>query len=168
MKNERSGVSRRGVIKSVAAAVVVGPVVAAAGGVRGPSALAKAAPRGPRVTGPLRVGLIGCGGRGTGAAVQALRADPETVLVAMGDAFADRLNSSHGAIVEAMGDSAEARVQVPEEKRFVGFGAYQKVIEAGCPGRAERDRVVRGRGEEEPRARGRVLLAVQRRDGRRV
>jgi predicted dehydrogenase len=131
MKNERSGVSRRGVIKSVAAAVVVGPVVAAAGGVRGPSALAKAAPRGPRVTGPLRVGLIGCGGRGTGAAVQALRADPETVLVAMGDAFADRLNSSHGAIVEAMGDSAEARVQVPEEKRFVGFDAYQKVIEAG-------------------------------------
>ena len=42
----------------------------------------------------LKVGLVGCGGRGTGAAAQALTADPNTELVAMGDAFADRLESS--------------------------------------------------------------------------
>lgn len=42
----------------------------------------------------LKVGLVGCGGRGTGAAVQALNADPDTVLYAMADAFEDRLTSS--------------------------------------------------------------------------
>ena len=42
----------------------------------------------------IRIGLIGCGGRGTGAALQALRADKGTVLTAMGDIFSDRLNSS--------------------------------------------------------------------------
>src|SRR5688500_6621851 len=42
----------------------------------------------------LRVGLVGCGGRGTGAAAQALNADPNVKLVAMGDAFADRARQS--------------------------------------------------------------------------
>ena len=42
----------------------------------------------------LKIGLIGCGGRGTGAAAQALNADPHVKLTAMGDAFADRLESS--------------------------------------------------------------------------
>src|SRR5690606_6505326 len=42
----------------------------------------------------LKVGLIGCGGRGSGAASQALRADPNVKLVAMGDAFEDRLQNS--------------------------------------------------------------------------
>src|SRR6187397_2894621 len=42
----------------------------------------------------LRIGLIGCGSRGTGAATQALQADPQVKLVAMGDAFEDRLRSS--------------------------------------------------------------------------
>ena len=42
----------------------------------------------------IKIGLIGCGGRGSGAAVNALGADPDTRLVAMGDAFADMLESS--------------------------------------------------------------------------
>lgn len=85
-------------------------------------------------TGTLRVGLIGCGGRGTGAAVQALRADRDVVLTAMGDVFADRLESSLAGItseLEEDGAEAVARVQVPRERRFVGFDSYQRVIDSG-------------------------------------
>ena len=59
------------------------------------AAAASLVPRSPTVhaagSDTLRVGLIGCGGRGTGAATQALAADPNVKLVAMGDAFEDRL-----------------------------------------------------------------------------
>lgn len=79
----------------------------------------------------LRVGLVGCGGRGTGAAAQALHADPGTVLVAMGDVFDDRLQSSLKGITEEMGDQAAQRVQVPKERQFVGFDSYKKVIDSG-------------------------------------
>ena len=75
----------------------------------------------------IKVGLIGCGGRGTGAAGQALNADPGVVLWAMGDAFDDRLQSSHGNLVAHAGD----RVQAPEERRFSGFDAYRNVIDSG-------------------------------------
>jgi predicted dehydrogenase len=78
----------------------------------------------------LKIGVIGCGGRGTGAAVQALRADPKTVLWAMGDVFADRVEASHAAIAEEM-SSEPARVDVPGERRFVGFDSYQRVIDSG-------------------------------------
>ena len=47
---------------------------------------------------PIRVGLIGCGGRGTGAAVQALSTDQDVQLVAMGDAFADNVENSYQAL----------------------------------------------------------------------
>lgn len=84
--------------------------------------------RAPGQDAPLRVGLIGCGGRGTGAAAQALLADDGAVLVAMGDAFADHLDNSYNTLV-ARPDIQE-RVQVPPENRFVGFDAYKQVIEA--------------------------------------
>lgn len=76
----------------------------------------------------LRVGLIGCGGRGTGAASQALMADSRVKLTAMGDAFADRIEIS----LKGLRDSElEGKVDVPPERRFAGFDAYQKVIESG-------------------------------------
>ena len=74
----------------------------------------------------LKVGLIGCGGRGTGAAVQALEADPDVVLTAMGDVFEDRLNEAYKAVIEVAGD----KVKVSNENKFVGFDAYLKVIES--------------------------------------
>lgn len=74
----------------------------------------------------LKVGLIGCGGRGTGAAIQALEADPNTVLVAMGDIFQDRLEDAHTRLIKAKGN----RIQVPKEKQYIGFDAYKKVIES--------------------------------------
>ena len=87
----------------------------------------------PRTDDPdvLRVGLIGCGGRGTGAAYQAVNAEAGTVkLVAMGDVFADRLEGSLNHLKNSLGDQAAARMDVPEDRRFVGFDAYRKVIDS--------------------------------------
>ena len=79
----------------------------------------------------IKVGLVGCGGRGSGAAGQALSTEGPVKLVAMADAFEDRLEASLGRITKAMGKRAEERIDVPKEKRFVGFDAYQKLIESG-------------------------------------
>ena len=78
-------------------------------------------------TDTLRVGLIGCGGRGSGAASQALNADKNIVLTAMGDAFQDQLQSSLQSLQKAHAD----KVKVTPEKCFVGLDAYQKVIDSG-------------------------------------
>src|SRR5437763_10132895 len=77
----------------------------------------------------LRVGLIGCGGRGTGAASQALRADPAVKLVAMGDAFEDRLGQSLDTLTKD--EPIAAKIDVPPGRRFVGFDAYRQVIASG-------------------------------------
>jgi predicted dehydrogenase len=74
----------------------------------------------------LRIGLIGCGGRGTGAAAQALAADPSVKLVAMGDAFAERLQLSLATLKKQA--AIAAKLEVPEKNQFVGFDAYEKVI----------------------------------------
>jgi predicted dehydrogenase len=78
-------------------------------------------------TDTLRIGLIGCGGRGSGAASQALNADKNVVLTAMGDAFEDQLQKSLQSLQKAHPD----KVQVTPEKCFVGLDAYQKVIASG-------------------------------------
>lgn len=110
--------SRRNFLKSSSAALAVSSLTASSG-------LAQ----GVHVTGSdlLRIGLIGCGGRGTGAASQALAADPNVKLVAMGDAFSDRLQSSL-ATLDANKAIAD-KLDVPAERWFVGFDAYRKVIE---------------------------------------
>jgi predicted dehydrogenase len=77
----------------------------------------------------LKIGLIGCGGRGSGAASQALRADPNVKLWAVGDAFRDRLETSLGGL---QADAAiNKKIDVPQERRFVGFEAYKQVIDSG-------------------------------------
>ena len=76
----------------------------------------------------LKVGLVGCQGRGTGAAAEALRADKNVKLVAMGDVFADHLESS---LKSLQGEAdLKDKLDVPPDRRFVGFDAYKKVIEA--------------------------------------
>ncbi|MGN6385971.1 MAG: Gfo/Idh/MocA family protein [Verrucomicrobiota bacterium] len=72
----------------------------------------------------LKIALIGCGGRGSGAASQALSTKGNIKLVAMGDAFRDRLESSYNELKKNAGD----KVDVPEENKFVGFDAYKKAI----------------------------------------
>jgi predicted dehydrogenase len=77
----------------------------------------------------LRVGLVGCGGRGTGAASQALRADPQARLVALADAFEDHLQKSLATLLEE--EEIRAKIDVPADRQFVGFQAYQALIDCG-------------------------------------
>ncbi len=80
--------------------------------------------------GTIKVALIGCGGRGTGAAIQALSTKQNVQLVAMADAFKDRLDSCYKSITGNLAESGidKSRVDVPEERKFVGFDAYEKAI----------------------------------------
>lgn len=71
----------------------------------------------------LKIALVGCGGRGSGAANQALNV-PGTKLVAMADAFKDRLEGALNNIKQAQG----AKVDVPAERQFVGFDGYKQAI----------------------------------------
>jgi predicted dehydrogenase len=77
----------------------------------------------------LRVGLVGCGGRGTGAATQALSADPNVKLVALADAFEDRLQSSLSFLQADA--NVGSKVDVPSNRRFVGFEAFAQLIASG-------------------------------------
>lgn len=72
----------------------------------------------------LKIALVGCGGRGTGAATQALSTEGDIELVAMADAFRDRLDSSLNNIQERF----ENKVSVTEDTKFVGFEAYKQAI----------------------------------------
>jgi myo-inositol 2-dehydrogenase/D-chiro-inositol 1-dehydrogenase len=76
----------------------------------------------------IKIALIGCGGRGTGAAVQALSTKQNVQLVAMADAFADRLNDSYNSIKEELGAEKASRLNVKDENKFIGFDAYEKAI----------------------------------------
>jgi predicted dehydrogenase len=73
-----------------------------------------------------KVGLIGCGGRGTGAAVNAMQADPAVRIVAMGDLFQDRLEDSRGRL---KGHNLAERVTVTDATSFSGFDAYKQVLD---------------------------------------
>jgi myo-inositol 2-dehydrogenase / D-chiro-inositol 1-dehydrogenase len=74
----------------------------------------------------IRVGMIGCGGRNTGAAVQALAADPGARLVAMCDIFMDRVKAKREQLREQMKD----QVIVDDDHCFMGFDGYKQVIES--------------------------------------
>ncbi len=82
----------------------------------------------------IKIGLVGCGGRGTGAAVQALntmskddiKPNGKVKLIAMADAFEDRLQASYRSIKGQHGE----HVDVPKERQFVGFDGYKHVLES--------------------------------------
>ncbi len=75
----------------------------------------------------LKISVVGCGGRGTGAAVQALRADKNVELVALCDAFEDRLERSLNAIIDEL--DGEMDIKVKDKNKFVGFDGYKKAID---------------------------------------
>jgi predicted dehydrogenase len=77
----------------------------------------------------IKIALIGCGGRGTGAANQALRTSGKVKLVAMADAFSDRLEQSYKQLEKQ--DGLQGKLDVPQERRFVGLDAYAKALDAG-------------------------------------
>jgi myo-inositol 2-dehydrogenase / D-chiro-inositol 1-dehydrogenase len=74
----------------------------------------------------LKVALIGCGSRGTGAAVNALNTKGNVKLVAMADAFRDKLDESYSQLLKI--ENIKPHVQVPEAHKFVGFDGYKQAI----------------------------------------
>lgn len=83
----------------------------------------------------IKVALIGCGGRGTGAAMQALLTKQNVKLVAMADAFRDRINSCYKTLNSddisdwsGVKGNIKDKIDVPEERKFSGFDGYQKAI----------------------------------------
>jgi predicted dehydrogenase len=82
-------------------------------------------------SGKIKVGVIGCGGRGSGAVRDILQADPDTEIVAIGDLFPDRLSGSIAQLTNPK-DGFAPRVKVPEDRRFSGFDAYKKVLATDC------------------------------------
>src|SRR5215470_3700814 len=120
MPNENSNTTRRNFLKT-STGIAVGATLAST------LAVPRAVHAG--VSEKMKVGLIGCGGRGTGAAENALMASPENVLVAVGDTFADSTKGSLDKLRRK--EEIKDRVQVPEDHIFVGFDAYKKVIDSG-------------------------------------
>ena len=100
-------------------------LLAAGGALAGSLSLARSAHAAG--DGTIKIALVGCGGRGTGAAQQALSTAGQVKLVAMADAFADRLAQSYRQLTLSHAD----RVDVPEDRRFIGFDGYQKALDAG-------------------------------------
>jgi myo-inositol 2-dehydrogenase/D-chiro-inositol 1-dehydrogenase len=124
---KKSGISRRSFLGTAAAAGAAGIVV--------PTLLTSCAPKHKNVVLPvmlekapdgplLKAGLIGCGGRGTGAAINFIHAGPNLTISALGDVFTDRITSCRERL-------AEDGVQIADENCFTGFDAYQRVIESG-------------------------------------
>ena len=82
--------------------------------------------RAQTVTNAIKVGLVGAGGRGTGAASQALKADDYAELTAVGDVSLEQIDASLGRIARING----AKVKVENSKKYLGFDAYQRVIDS--------------------------------------
>ncbi len=76
-------------------------------------------------SGTIKIALVGCGGRGTGAANDALGSGPDVKLVAMADAFRERLDVSYNNLIDLHG---KEKVAVPEEHKFVGLDGYKNAI----------------------------------------
>lgn len=117
-----SGFSRRDFVKATAAASAAAALMSNFG-----TNFAHAA--GDDV---IKIGLIGCGGRGTGAAGQNLTSNDRVVLHSMGDLFKDRLDGSLKAIQDTVGKKGmAAKLDVPADRHFVGWDAYKQVIASG-------------------------------------
>ncbi len=76
----------------------------------------------------IKIAVIGCGGRGTGATMQALSTKQNVKLVAMADAFRDRVDKSLKSLMDDDDANVKDRIAVTEDTKFVGFDAYKQVI----------------------------------------
>ena len=78
----------------------------------------------------LKIGVIGCGGRGTGAAINMLEASDDVEIVAIGDMFPDRINGARQELAK-LDEPMLGRVKVTDDTVFTGFDAYKKVLASG-------------------------------------
>ena len=108
------GISRRDLIKTTGQIAAVGALA----GVALPQVHAGE-------SNTIQIALVGCGGRGTGAAENALQTSGPTRLTAMADVFQNRLNSSYSSLQNEFRN----QVQVPEARRFIGFDAYRRAMD---------------------------------------
>ncbi len=116
----KSGVTRRDVIKTTGKIAAAGVLA----GVTLPYVHADG-------DDTVKIALVGCGGRGTGAAVNALSTEKgPTQLVAMADVFQERLQSSH----QTLERQRRQQVQVPQDRRYIGFNAYRQAMDTLRPG----------------------------------
>jgi predicted dehydrogenase len=84
-------------------------------------------------SGTVKIALVGCGGRGTGAARNALSVPNESIqLMAMADVFDSRLNASHGSLSAVIKNNE--KVAVLDEHKYIGFDAYKKAMDVLSPG----------------------------------
>lgn len=81
--------------------------------------------------GRFKVGVIGCGGRGTGAAVNSLQGSKDTEIWSLGDVMKDRVDSAYGELKNSIDADLKARVSVTPERCFTGFDAYKQVLASG-------------------------------------
>jgi len=127
-------VTRREFVKTTATVAAILPFVGTS------LAVARSAYAGGADT--LKIALIGCGGRGTGAAMQALTADKGAVLWTMADVFKDRIDASYDGLKKEIEESAKdtdlnarsaksAQLQVDDSRKFVGFDSFQRAIDSG-------------------------------------
>jgi predicted dehydrogenase len=120
MSEAKQGSSRRDFLKTTGSLAAAGAVAA------GTARFAHA-----KEDNTIQIALVGCGGRGTGAASNALSVKNGPLkLVAMADVFDNRLNTSYNSIKTHFED----KVDVPEDRRFIGFDAYKKAIDCLRPG----------------------------------
>ncbi len=119
-KKQHSGASRRDFMKNSTAAVVGASL-----------ASGLVLPGGVHAAGDetIKVGLIGCGGRGTKATKEALSTAGPVKLIAMGDAFRYRLDSSFQILSKRK--DIQDRIDVPKERQFTGLDAFEKVLASG-------------------------------------
>ncbi|MBT5926963.1 MAG: Gfo/Idh/MocA family oxidoreductase [Verrucomicrobia bacterium] len=118
-ESDTSSTTRREFLKHSSKATV--------GAALGSSFVSRAQEEGTRT---VKIGLVGCGGRGTGAAANALQTNGPTQLWAMADVFPHRLEGSQKILDKKFG----TEVAVPQERQFIGFNAFKKVIDSLGPG----------------------------------
>ncbi|MCA9085247.1 MAG: Gfo/Idh/MocA family oxidoreductase [Planctomycetaceae bacterium] len=116
MTSEKNNASRRDFLKTSATAAGAAATISSLSAVQGAHV---------SYDETVRLGMIGCGGRCTGAADQAMNTEGPTKLIAMCDAFEDRLKGS----LETLSRKHKDKVDVPEDRQFVGFDGYKKLLE---------------------------------------
>ncbi|MCC6357490.1 MAG: Gfo/Idh/MocA family oxidoreductase [Phycisphaerales bacterium] len=130
-KSSRTPASRRDFLKAGAIAAAAASLTGCASAGKGGAASdkeEKAPAFVQKLPQRIRVGLIGAGGRGTGAAIDCAVANPEVEIVAIGDLFQDRVSSSLGALREKLGE----RCKATEQQCFTGFDNYRHVLATDC------------------------------------
>ena len=87
--------------------------------------------KGASVTNAIKVGIVGCGGRGTGATAQAIKADDGAELVSMADITVERIDESLGSLEKFLKPEVRTRLKVEQAKKFTGLDGYEKLVNSG-------------------------------------